>query len=229
MTLRVFLVDDHEVVRNGLRAMLEADGDIEVVGEAGSAAEATARGVALGPDVAVLDIRLPDGDGIEVCRELRSRLPDVQCLMLTSFADDEALFAAIMAGASGYVLKQIRGSDLVDAVRRVGRGESLIDPAMTKRVFDRLRDGPVRDERLDRLSDQERRVLDLVAEGLTNRQIADRLYLAEKTVKNYVSSMLSKLGMDRRSEAAAYAARLSERESAREAARRADGGGFGNP
>ncbi len=229
MTLRVFLVDDHEVVRNGLRAMLEADGDIEVVGEAGTAAEATARGVALGPDVAVLDIRLPDGDGIEVCRELRSRLPDVQCLMLTSFADDEALFAAIMAGASGYVLKQIRGSDLVDAVRRVGRGESLIDPAMTKRVFDRLRDGPVRDERLDRLSDQERRVLDLVAEGLTNRQIADRLYLAEKTVKNYVSSMLSKLGMDRRSEAAAYAARLSERESAREAARRADGGGFGNP
>lgn len=229
MTLRVFLVDDHEVVRNGLRSMLEADGGIEVVGEAGTAAEAITRGVALGPDVAVLDIRLPDGDGIEVCRELRSRLPDVQCLMLTSFADDEALFAAIMAGASGYVLKQIRGSDLVDAVRRVGRGESLIDPAMTKRVFDRLRDGPARDERLDRLSDQERRVLDLVAEGLTNRQIADRLYLAEKTVKNYVSSMLSKLGMDRRSEAAAYAARLSERDSAREAARRADGGGFGNP
>ena len=225
MALRVFLVDDHEIVRNGLRAMLEADGDIEVIGEAGTAAEATTRGVALGPDVAVLDIRLPDGDGIEVCRELRSRLPDVQCLMLTSFADDEALFAAIMAGASGYVLKQIRGSDLVDAVRRVGRGESLIDPSMTKRVFDRLRDGPARDERLDRLSDQERRVLDLVAEGLT--KIADRLYLAEKTVKNYVSSMLSKLGMDRRSEAAAYAARLSERQSAREAARRADGGGFG--
>ena len=141
------------------------------------------RGIALGPDVAVLDIRLPDGDGIEVCRELRSRLPEVQCLMLTSFADDEALFAAIMAGASGYVLKQIRGSDLVDAVRRVGRGESLIDPSMTKRVFDRLRDGPTRDERLDRLSDQEHRVLDLVAEGLTNRQIADRLYLAEKTVE----------------------------------------------
>ncbi|MGD0983171.1 MAG: response regulator transcription factor [Acidimicrobiales bacterium] len=226
MALRVFLVDDHEIVRSGLRSMLEADGDIEVVGEAGTAAEATTRGVALGPDVAVLDVRLPDGDGIEVCRELRSRLPGVQCLMLTSFADDEALFAAIMAGASGYVLKQIRGNDLLDAVRRVGRGESLIDPSMTKRVFDRLRDGPTRDERLDRLSDQERRVLDLVAEGLTNRQIADRLYLAEKTVKNYVSSMLSKLGMDRRSEAAAYAARLSERQSAREAARRADGGGF---
>ncbi|MFZ2056006.1 MAG: response regulator transcription factor [Acidimicrobiales bacterium] len=229
MALRVFLVDDHEVVRSGLRGLLEADGDIEVVGEAATAAEATTRGVALGPDVAVLDIRLPDGDGIEVCRELRSRLPGVQCLMLTSFADDEALFAAIMAGASGYVLKQIRGSDLLDAVRRVGRGESLIDPSMTKRVFDRLRDGPTRDERLDRLSDQERRVLDLVAEGLTNRQIADRLYLAEKTVKNYVSSMLSKLGMDRRSEAAAYAARLSERQSARQAARRADGGGFGSP
>jgi DNA-binding NarL/FixJ family response regulator len=184
--------------------------------------------VALGPDVAVLDVRLPDGDGIEVCRELRSRLPRLQCLMLTSFADDEALFAAIMAGASGYVLKQIRGTDLLDAVRRVGRGESLIDPSMTRRVFDRLRDGPSRDARLERLSDQERRVLDLVAEGLTNRQIADRLYLAEKTVKNYVSSMLSKLGMDRRSEAAAYAARLSERQSAREAARRADGGGFGS-
>ena len=227
MALRVFLVDDHEIVRSGLRGILEADGDIEVVGEAATAAEATTRGIALGPDVAVLDIRLPDGDGIEVCRELRSRLPGVQCLMLTSFADDEALFAAIIA--AGYVLKQIRGSDLLDAVRRVGRGESLIDPSMTKRVFDRLRDGPTRDERLDRLSDQERRVLDLVAEGLTNRQIADRLYLAEKTVKNYVSSMLSKLGMDRRSEAAAYAARLSERQSARQAARRADGGGFGSP
>jgi len=226
MTLRVFLVDDHEVVRSGLRSLLEADDDIEVVGEAATAEEAVTRGVALGPDLAVLDVRLPDGDGIEVCRELRSRLPDLQCLMLTSFADDEALFSAIMAGASGYVLKQIRGNDLLNAVRRVGSGESLIDPAMTKRVLDRLRDGPAHDERLDRLSDQERRVLELVAEGLTNRQIADRLYLAEKTVKNYVSSMLSKLGMGRRSEAAAYAARLSERQSAREAAWRADGGGF---
>jgi len=220
----VFLVDDHEVVRGGLRALLETDAGIEVVGEAGTAEEAVTRGVALGPDVAVLDVRLPDGDGIEVCRELRSRLPGLQCLMLTSFADDEALFAAIMAGAAGYVLKQIRGNDLLDAVRRVGRGESLIDPAMTKRVLDRLREGPERDERLDRLSDQERRVLELVAEGMTNRQIADRLYLAEKTVKNYVSSMLSKLGMGRRSEAAAYAARLSERKSARDAARRAEGG-----
>ncbi|MGD1012267.1 MAG: response regulator transcription factor [Acidimicrobiales bacterium] len=227
MPLRVFLVDDHEVVRRGLRSMLEADGDIQVVGEAATAKDAITRGIALGPDVAVLDIRLPDGDGIEVCRELCSRLPGIQCLMLTSFADDEALFAAIMAGSSGYVLKQIKGSDLLDAVRRVGKGESLIDPAMTKRVFDRLREGPANDERLDRLSDQERRVLDLVAEGLTNRQIAERLYLAEKTVKNYVSSMLSKLGMDRRSEAAAYAARLSERQRAREDARRADGAGFG--
>ena len=223
-TLKVFLVDDHEVVRAGLRGLLEADGDIEVVGDAGTASEAISRGPALAPDVAVLDVRLPDGDGIEVCRELRSRMPHLQCLMLTSFADDEALFAAIMAGASGYILKQIRSNDLLDAVRRVGRGESLIDPAMTKRVLDRLRDGPARDERVARLSDQERRVLDLVAEGMTNRQIAGRLYLAEKTVKNYVSSMLSKLGMGRRSEAAAYAARLSERQAANEAARRADGG-----
>jgi DNA-binding NarL/FixJ family response regulator len=226
MALRVFLVDDHEVVRGGLRSLLEVDGDIEIVGEASTAEEAVTRGVALGPDVAVLDVRLPDGDGIEVCRELKSRLPNLQCLMLTSFADDEALLAAIMAGASGYVLKQIRGNDLLDAVRRVASGESLIDPAMTKRVLDRLRKGPEHDERTDQLSDQERRVLDLVAEGLTNRQIAERLYLAEKTVKNYVSNMLSKLGMDRRSEAAAYAARLSERQSARQAAWKADGGTF---
>jgi two-component system, NarL family, response regulator DevR len=224
MALRVFLVDDHEVVRGGLRSLLEVEDDIEIVGEASTAAEAVTRGVALGPDVAVLDVRLPDGDGIEVCRELKSRLPDLQCLMLTSFADDEALLAAIMAGASGYVLKQIRGNDLVNAVRRVGNGESLIDPTMTKRVLDRLRRGPEHDERIDHLSDQERRVLDLVAEGLTNRQIAERLYLAEKTVKNYVSNMLAKLGMDRRSEAAAYAARLSERQSARREAWRADGG-----
>ncbi len=226
MALRVFLVDDHEVVRGGLRTLLEVEGDIEIVGEASTAEEAVTRGVALGPDVAVLDVRLPDGDGIEVCRELKSRLPNLRCLMLTSFADDEALLAAIMAGASGYVLKQIRGNDLLDAVRRVARGESLIDPAMTKRVLDRLRQGPEHDDRIDQLSDQERRVLDLVAEGLTNRQIAERLYLAEKTVKNYVSNMLSKLGMDRRSEAAAYAARLSERQSARTAAWKAEGGTF---
>jgi two-component system response regulator DevR len=209
--LRVFLLDDHEVVRAGLRGLLEAAEEITVVGEAGTAEEAVRRVPAVRPDVAVLDVRLPDGDGVEVCRELRSRMPELRCLMLTSFADDEALFAAIMGGASGYMLKQIRGTDLVSAVERVGRGESLIDPALTNRVLERLRSGPKQDERLARLSEQERRILDLLAEGLTNRQIAERLYLAEKTVKNYVSNLLSKLGMARRAEAAAFAARLSER------------------
>jgi two-component system response regulator DevR len=214
MTIKIFLVDDHEVVRTGLRGLLEAEGSIEVVGEAGTVDEALRRVPAVSPDVAVLDVRLPDGDGIELCRELRSRMPELRCLMLTSFDDDEALFAAIMAGASGYLLKQIRGNDLVSTIRRVGAGESLIDPSLTARVLERLRDGPKRDERLERLSEQEKRVLDLVAEGLTNRQIAERLYLAEKTVKNYVSNMLAKLGMAHRSEAAAFAARLSEREAA---------------
>jgi two-component system response regulator DevR len=212
--LRVFLLDDHEVVRAGLRGLLEATGEIEVVGEAGTADEAIRRVPALRPDVAVLDVRLPDGDGVEVCRELRSRMPELHCLMLTSFADDEALFAAIMGGASGYMLKQIRGNDLVTAIRRVGAGESLIDPALTHRVLERLRSGPQQDERLSRLSEQERRILDLLAEGLTNRQIAERLFLAEKTVKNYVSNLLTKLGMSRRTEAAAFAARISEREAA---------------
>ena len=226
MVLRVFLVDDHEIVRTGLRSMLEADGDIEVVGEAGTAAEATTRG---SPRPGRRGARHP------APRWRRDRgLPGVAL----SAAELQCLMSDLVRGRRGALRRHHgwgvrlcpqadQGADLVDAVRRVGRGESLIDPSMTKRVFDRLRDGPVRDERLDRLSDQEHRVLDLVAEGLTNRQIADRLYLAEKTVKNYVSSMLSKLGMDRRSEAAAYAARLSERDSAREAARRADGGGFG--
>jgi two-component system response regulator DevR len=213
--LKVFLLDDHEVVRAGIRGLLETDESIEVVGEASTADEALRRVPAVAPDVAVLDVRLPDGDGVEVCRELRSRMPELHCLMLTSFADDDALFAAIMAGASGYVLKQIRGHDLVSVIKRVGAGESLIDPALTKRVLERLREGPSKDEKLERLSDQERKVLDLVAEGLTNRQIAERLYLAEKTVKNYVSNMLAKLGMGRRSEAAAYAARIEERESLR--------------
>jgi DNA-binding NarL/FixJ family response regulator len=213
--LKVFLLDDHEVVRAGIRGLLETDESIEVVGEASTADEALRRVPAVAPDVAVLDVRLPDGDGVEVCRELRSRMPELRCLMLTSFADDDALFAAIMAGASGYVLKQIRGHDLVSVIKRVGAGESLIDPALTKRVLERLREGPAKDEKLERLSDQERKVLDLVAEGLTNRQIAERLYLAEKTVKNYVSNMLAKLGMGRRSEAAAYAARIEERESLR--------------
>ncbi|MGA2211373.1 MAG: response regulator transcription factor [Acidimicrobiales bacterium] len=213
--LKVFLLDDHEVVRAGIRGLLEADGGIEVVGEAGTAEEAIQRVPAVRPDVAVLDVRLPDGDGVEVCRELRSRMPELRCLMLTSFADDDALFAAIMGGASGYVLKQIRGTDLVSAIVRVGQGESLIDPILTKRVLDRLRSGPEQDERLARLSEQERKILDLLAEGLTNRQIAGRLFLAEKTVKNYVSNLLTKLGMSRRTEAAAFAARISEREAGR--------------
>jgi two-component system response regulator DevR len=209
---RVFLLDDHEVVRRGLRELLETDGDLVVVGEAGTAEEALWRVPATSPQVGVLDVRLPDGNGVEVCREIRSRHPEVNCLMLTSFADDEALFAAIMAGASGYVLKQIKGDDLVDAVRRVARGESLLDPAVTQRVFERLRTRPEDDE-LATLTDQERRILELISEGLTNRQIGERMYLAEKTVKNYVSNVLAKLGMSRRTEAAAFAARLSERKS----------------
>ena len=212
--MRVFLLDDHEVVRRGVREMLEAASDLEVVGEAGTAEEAYGRIPAATPDVAILDVRLPDGDGIEVCREIRSEHPEIACLMLTSFADDEALFSAILAGASGYVLKQVRGTDLVDAVRRVGRGESLLDPLMTTRVLERLRQPPQPDELSD-LTNQERRVLDLIAEGMTNRQIGEQLFLAEKTVKNYVSNLLAKLGMSRRAEAAAYAARLSERRQQR--------------
>ena len=210
MSLRVFLLDDHEVVRRGLREILEAESDLEVVGEAGTAQEAYGRIPATGPNVAVLDVRLPDGDGVEVCREIRSKHPEIACLMLTSFADDEALFSAIMAGAAGYVLKQVRGTDLVDGVRRVGRGESLLDPSLVTRVLERLRHPPASDE-LAGLTDQERRILDLIAEGMTNRQIGEQLFLAEKTVKNYVSNLLAKLGMSRRSEAAAYSARLSER------------------
>ncbi len=195
--------------------MIEAEDDLEVVGEASTAAEAISRIPPTRPDVAVLDVRLPDGDGIEVCREVRSRMPELRCLMLTSFSDDEALFGAIVAGAAGYVLKQIRGNDLVGAIRRVGAGESLIDPTLTARVMQRLRAGPEQDERLARLTEQERRILDLITDGLTNRQIAETMFLAEKTVKNYVSNLLAKLGMARRSEAAAYAARLQERDSHR--------------
>ena len=208
--VRVFLLDDHEIVRRGLRGLLESEDDIEVVGEAGTAEEALGRIPATRPDVAVLDVRLPDGDGIDVCREIRSRHDDIACLKLTSFADDEAVYAAIMAGAAGYVLKQVRGNDLVDAVRRVGRGESLLDPAVTARVLDRLRRRGADDE-LAALTDQERRLLDLIAEGLTNRQIGEQMFLAEKTIKNYVSNLLAKLGMSRRTEVAAYAARLEER------------------
>ncbi|MHB1502824.1 MAG: response regulator [Acidimicrobiales bacterium] len=211
--IRVFLLDDHEVVRRGLRDLIEAEGDLHVVGEAATAAEAIARVPATHPDVAVLDVRLPDGDGVQVCRELRSTIPSLRCLMLTSFADDEALFSAILAGAGGYLLKQIRGSDLVGALRRVAAGESLLDPTLTAQVIERLRSGTgaSEDERLSRLTAQERSILRLIAEGKTNRQIAEELYLAEKTVKNYVSNLLAKMGFSRRTEAAVYAARLSER------------------
>jgi two-component system, NarL family, response regulator DevR len=209
--LRIFLVDDHEVVRRGVRDMLEVEDDFEVVGEAGSVEEALHRVAATRPDVAVLDVRLPDGSGVELCRELRSTYPGIVCLMLTSFDDDEALFEAIVAGASGYVLKQVKGSDIVTAVRQVGAGRSLLDPALTARVTERLRAGTVEDPRLAGLSAQERRVLDLLADGLTNRQIAAEMFLAEKTVKNYVSNLLAKMGMSRRTEAAVYAARHSTR------------------
>ncbi len=210
MPVRVFLLDDHEVVRRGLRELLEAEDDLEVVGEADTAETALARIPATSPDIAVLDVRLPDGDGVEVCREIRSKHPEIACLMLTSFSDDEALFAAIMAGAAGFVLKQVRGSDLVDAVRRVAAGESLLDPTVTARVLERLRASPEDDE-LSGLTPQEQRILALIGEGYTNRQIGEEMFLAEKTVKNYVSNLLSKLGMNRRTEAAAYAARLDER------------------
>jgi DNA-binding NarL/FixJ family response regulator len=210
VTIRVFVLDDHELVRRGIQELLEADDEMVVVGEAGTVEEAVGRIPATRPDVALLDVRLPDGDGIEVCREVLSRHDDIACLMLTSYADDEAVYAAIMAGASGYILKQVRGRELLDAIRRVSRGESLLDPVVTARVLDRLRREPDEDE-LAGLTEQEKRLLSLIAEGLTNRQIGERMFLAEKTIKNYVSNLLAKLGMHRRSEAAAYAARLAER------------------
>jgi two-component system, NarL family, response regulator DevR len=209
MPLRVVLVDDHEVVRNGIKALLEETPDVSVVGEAGTVKDAIARVEWARPDVVIMDVRLPDGSGIEATREIRARLPKTQVLMLTTFADDEALFASIMAGASGYVLKQIKGADLVRAVQTIGRGESLLDPAVTKGVLDRLRKGKhlLKDERLARLSAQEERILEMIADGKTNREIGDKLHLAEKTVKNYVTSILSKLEVVRRAEAAAYLAR----------------------
>ncbi|MEU2208336.1 response regulator [Streptomyces hygroscopicus] len=209
--IRIFLVDDHEVVRRGVRDLLASEPDMEVVGEAGTAADALARIPAARPDVAVLDIRLPDRSGVEVCREIRTRDESVHCMMLTSFADDEALFDAIIAGASGYVLKDIRGGELLAAVRDVAAGRSLLDPVATARVLERLRgQAAVKqpDDRLAALTEQERRILLLIGEGLTNRVIGERLHLAEKTIKNYVSSLLSKLGMERRSQAAAYVARM---------------------
>src|SRR5246127_1470673 len=200
--ISVFLLDDHEVVRRGVRDLLEAEPDIQVVGEAGTASSALARIPALRPDVAVLDVRLPDGDGVTVCRDIRSTMPEVACLMLTSFGDDEALFDAIMAGAAGCVLKQIRGTDLVGAVRTVASGQSLLDPEAASKVMRRMRDQTARADPLAALTGQERRILELIGDGLTNRQIGERLFLAEKTVKNYVSSLLAKLGIERRVQAA---------------------------
>ena len=203
----MFLLDDHEVVRRGVRELLDSEDDLEVVGEASTAAEALARVPATKPDVAVLDVRLPDGDGVSVCRELRGKVPEVKFLMLTSFADDEALFDAIMAGAAGYVLKQIRGSDLVGAVRTIAAGGSLLDSRATAAVLERLR-APKAEDPLSALSDQERTILQLIGEGLTNRQIGERMFLAEKTIKNYVSNVLSKLGMQRRTQVVSLAADL---------------------
>ena len=206
--LRVVLVDDHEVVRDGIKSLLEPEADITVVGEAGTVKEGIARVEWARPDVVIMDIRLPDGSGIEATREIRARLPKTQVLMLTTFADDDALFASIMAGAAGYVLKQIRGGELIRAIREVGAGRSLLDPEVTRSVLERLRKGKnMRDEKLARLSAQEERILTLVAKGLTNGQIGKELKLAEKTVKNYVSTILSKLEVARRAEAAAYLAR----------------------
>jgi DNA-binding NarL/FixJ family response regulator len=211
--IKVFLLDDHEVVRRGVASLLETEPDIQVIGEASTAQQALARIPALRPDVAVLDVRLPDGNGVAVCREIRSQMPEVACLMLTSFTDDDALFDAVMAGAAGFVLKQIHGTDLVGAVRTVASGQSLLDPRSTARMMARLRDQASRKDPLAALSDQERRILELIGEGLTNRQIGGRMYLAEKTVKNYVSNLLAKLDMQRRTQAAALAAQLKAEEA----------------
>src|ERR1700734_1264080 len=208
----VFLLDDHEIVRRGVKDLLEAEPDIVVIGEAGTAESALARIPALKPDVAVLDVRLPDGDGVSVCRDIRSKMPEVACLMLTSFGDDEALFDAIMAGAAGYVLKQIRGTDLVGAVRTLASGESMLDPEAASRVMKRMRDQTSHADPLTGLTAQERRILELIGEGLTNRQIGERLFLAEKTVKNYISALFAKLGMERRAQAAAFAVRNFDRQ-----------------
>jgi two-component system, NarL family, response regulator DevR len=216
MSLRILLVDDHEVVRAGLRALIDAQDDMTVVGEAGTAEEGVRRVGFDEPDVVVLDVRLPDASGVEACRDIRERFPDVKVLMLTSFADEEALMSAILAGASGYVLKRVKTGELVDDIRRVGRGDSLLDPEMTERLFDRIRAGSHEDPLLGSLSNQERAIVGHIAEGLTNRQIAEEMFLAEKTVKNYVSNVLAKLGMSRRSEAAAYVARIQAEKKSTE-------------
>ena len=215
MPVRVFLLDDHEVVRRGVRDLLEIEDDIEVVGEASTAAEARQRVPVQPVDVAILDVQLPDGSGVEVCRDLRSAQPELACLMLTSFTDAEAMEQSILAGASGYLLKQIRGSDIVSAVRRVAAGESLLDPLLAQRVIDRLRQPAKTDERLADLTAQESRILGLLTHGRTNREIAAEMFLAEKTVKNYVSNLLSKMGMSHRTEAAVYAVRAAEAGRAR--------------
>ncbi|GAB3210964.1 response regulator [Marinactinospora thermotolerans] len=211
--ITVFLVDDHEVVRRGVAALLEGEGDMRVVGEAGTVEQAVGRIPAVRPSVAVIDVRLPDGSGVEVCREVRSRDPGIACLMLTSFADDEALFEAVMAGAAGYVLKQIHGADLVGAVRTVAGGGSLLDPKSTARMLQRLRGATAEPDPLAALTPQERQILELIGEGMTNRQIGERLYLAEKTVKNYVSSLLAKLDLKRRTQAAVLIAQMRSRKS----------------
>jgi two-component system, NarL family, response regulator DevR len=208
--IRVFLLDDHEIVRRGIANLLTAEADIEIVGEAGTAAEALARIPAAQPDIAVLDARLPDGSGIDVCRDIRSSQPSIRCLILTSYDDNDAVFAAVMAGASGYLLKEVRGASLVDAIRQVAAGRSLLDPSVTERLLDKLRQPAEVDQRLAALTEREREILDLIADGLTNRQIGERLFLAEKTVKNYVSGLLAKLGMQRRTQAAVYGSQLRE-------------------
>lgn len=210
--IKVFLLDDHEIVRRGIAELLSSEDDLEVVGEAGTAAEALRRIPAAMPDVAVLDGRLPDGSGMEVCREIRAEHPNIKCLILTSYDDDEAIFAAVLAGASGYVLKQIRGSNLIDAVRQVAAGKSLLDPSVTDRVLRRIREDKQEDARLASLNAQERKILVLISDGLTNRQIGERLFLAEKTVKNNVSSLLGKLGMQRRTQAAVFGAHLRDND-----------------
>jgi DNA-binding NarL/FixJ family response regulator len=214
VTIRVFLLDDHELVREGIRLLLEGDDDIEVVGEASSVSEALTRIPLARPDVAILDIRLEDGDGIEVCREMRSTLPDLHCLMLTSFADDEALYSSVMAGAAGYVLKQVRARDLIEDVKKVAGGASLMDARTIAGVVDRIRNPPAPDSKLSGLSPQEGRILDLITQGRTNRQIGEEMFLAEKTVKNYVTNLLAKLKMSSRTEAAVYAARLPATDTA---------------
>jgi len=213
--IRVYLLDDHEIVRRGIRELLEGEGDIVVVGESGLAADAIRRIPALRPDVAILDGRLTDGSGIDVCREVRSQDPGIKALILTSYDDDEALFAAIMAGASGYILKQVRGTDFVDSVRRVASGQSMLDPAVTAQVLERVRSGPPVDKELERLTEQELKILELIGHGLTNRQIAERIFLAEKTVKNYVSSMFSKLGLTSRTQAAIFSTKHHRAEDGR--------------